>query len=365
MPERMFIVKPADDASSQDMSAVINTVETRQHSGKRAASDTSWGASMARVIEAGVRVRHGPPVPALNRALSFVARRTLGEFFALTLAVFVLCSLVLAALLLASSCWCVADADGEARAFGRLALVVFRQLAAGGGAEYLGARGAARAPWRCAALAAAADYLGLLLQTVLLGLLAAKFCAPPSNRLMFSSNCALISRDGAPTLSFRVAHPQGHLVSNFAVSLLWIRPGQSAEGEKRMVCDRVECATHRAELDVPLDISHAVSAASPLAPWAADVTRAPGFVAVTCSGYDTSLTCDIFGCHWYKLADVVATAPGQAWHECVTRSKIKAAEDGGRAAVDLGFLDSLRTATENPTRNPTPGAGGSLLSNEV
>ena len=34
-----------------------------------------------------------------------------------------LCSLVLAALLLASSCWCVADADGEARAFGRLALV--------------------------------------------------------------------------------------------------------------------------------------------------------------------------------------------------------------------------------------------------
>ena len=56
--------------------------------------------------------------------------------------------------------------------------------------------------------------------------------------------------------------------------------------------------------------------------------------------YDTVLTCDIFGVHWYKLRDVDQS--GARWQECIMRSKVTAAESGGRAAVDLGFPSSLK-----------------------
>ena len=71
-------------------------------------------------------------------------------------------------------------------------------------------------------------------QTVLFGVLAAKFASPPHNRLVFSTRLACFSRDGAPALSFRVAHPQGHLVTNLVATMLWVHAAHTREGAPLM-----------------------------------------------------------------------------------------------------------------------------------
>ena len=280
---------------------VADVVETREQSSAKMAVADTFGRRMARVIEAGVDVRHGPRVPALNAVLAVTNRISPLPFLLLTLAVFLGVAVCLAAALYAGDCWC--DARGCRRArFGRLLLLTFRQVAAGADADYLGGRGAARAPARCAAAAAAGDFLALVLQSVFLGVgagvrptrwtrepkdepptprrrsqvVAAKFTAPRHNRLVFSSRLVEFARDGRRTLSFRVAHPQGHLVAAFAVTMLWVRPHKT---EPRMVFEALDVDTHRAELDVPLEITHTVADGSPLlAADAYDLQKAPGFV---------------------------------------------------------------------------------------
>ena len=127
---------------------------------------------MGLIIEGGTDVRHGPPVALLNRMLSFVSRLSNGAFLATTVVCFSGAAAALAIALFFAACWCVDDGNGEgdgspcARAhFGRLLLLCLRQLT-GSGSEYLGERGAARAPAECAALAVAGNFCGLLLQAM-------------------------------------------------------------------------------------------------------------------------------------------------------------------------------------------------------
>lgn len=317
-----------------ESSHVADIVETRSLSAEKMGVADSFGYRMARVIEAGVSVRHGPRVPVLNRVLAVTNRIDALPFLALTLAAFLTCAAILAGALYAGECWCVGRRCRGAR-FWRLVVVAFRQLAVGSDAEYLGDRGAAGAPARCAALASCGDFAALVLQSVVLGIVAAKFTAPMRNRLVFSDKLVEFQRDGSRCLSFRVAHPLGHLLAAFSVTMLWVKPHLTAEGEKRMAFLPLEVAPHRAELDVPLEIAHRVDENSPLYDASTE-----GFVAVTVGGYDTVLTTEIVGCHWYKLAHV-EHARGRVWHSVVTRSKATAAKEGGRAAVDLGHLDAL------------------------
>ena len=87
------------------------------------------------------------------------------------------------------------------------------------------------------------------------------------------------------------------------------------------------------------------------APWISALSRAPGSIAVTITGYDTVLTCDVAGFYWYRLADLELSA--SAWHEVVARSKITVAERGGRVTVDLGHLSSLKSS-QDKNQAPAP-----------
>ena len=72
---------------------------------------------------------------------------------------------------------------------------------------------------------------------------------------------------------------------------------------------------------------------------------APGLIALTCTGMDSVLGCDVSGVYWYQVKDAI---PIRHWTEVITRTKLTAAKEGGRAAVDLGKWQEYEALDPTP-----------------
>ena len=91
----------------------------------------------------------------------------------------------------------------------------------------------------CLVLSAGAQYLGLLMQVVLLAVVATRFLNPDS-RLVFTPVLICRHRNGIRTLLMRVGHPLGHQLHNVTIQATYAYCRTTDEGERHWLLQPVK-----------------------------------------------------------------------------------------------------------------------------
>ena len=300
-------------------------------------TDATFGNDLSVAAQAYIRatednecieMRRAPPVPLVNGLLATLYTQAWPTLIGYVVAAFVAASLPFAALRQGLGCH---DAD-LLRAFATSISIL------GGSANTDAAESLV-----CVGLDTGATFAGLALQGLVFAVLVNKFSNPKVDLTFTKRMCEQV-RDGQTRLSFRMAHPQGHFVSQLAVSAQWLCPSRSVEGEsfvERRVVGIDDDLLGR-QLIMPTVVSHTIDDSSPLAPFRNDLANSPGLLRITVTGWDEILRTPFTDVRVYPLSQVVRGR----WKPVVVRDFVTAGREGTRAAADLGDLDEILTPIE-------------------
>ena len=231
------------------------------------------------------------PIPLLNRMLSSAYRwHPLLVFLAL-LVLFAGLGLVLALLLVITSC-----ADGQG--FGETFVLSIGQFISLG--EEAPPR-ASEAPG-CVLLTLSASICALMLQASMFAFFVSRILNPCIELCVPSKLCVL-DRNGEFFLSTKIGHPQGHTISNAQTTLLWVEPVKTAEGESFNRIRELPFVNQPPALLYPTTYIHALEG-SFLEPYAADLSAAPGRLVLIIEGFDECLRTPIFERYIFQFTDV-------------------------------------------------------------
>ena len=231
------------------------------------------------------------PIPLLNRMLSSAYRwHPLLVFLAL-LVLFAGLGLVLALLLVITSC-----ADGQG--FGETFVLSIGQFISLG--EEAPPR-ASEAPG-CVLLTLSASICALMLQASIFAFFVSRILNP-TIELCVTSRLSVFDRNGEFFLATRIAHLQGHTISNPQASLLWVEPTRTTEGESFNRLRDLPFVFQPNAILYPTTFIHALEG-SFLEPHAADLRAAPGRLVLIIDGFDECLRTPIFERYVFRFADV-------------------------------------------------------------
>jgi len=188
-------------------------------------------------------------------------------------------------------------------------------------------------PTACLYQFACVDFVALLMSSVTVGLFSVKFLTPTVS-LVVTRNLLALQRDGQMFLSFRIAHPQGHVVNGVDFTVSWMKPKETVEGETFMEHIPIELNFQGSGvLNACHTITHKIDESSPLFSYISDLREAPGYFCMHCLGQDTRLQAPAFASRVYPL-----------WHTVVQHRWADTAmpgADGRWPSFDLGKIDEV------------------------
>ena len=221
------------------------------------------------------------PVPLLNAGLSRAYRsRMLVMLFTLIL-IFHVAGLVLALLLLAMGCT-------EGQSFTMTFVLSVGQFVS------LGEEGLPRSSDEagCVYTTMLSSIFATLLQAFTFALFVSRVLNPPF-QLLLPRRLICLQRDGEFFLSLRLMHPQGHTVSQVVLSMAWVEPRISKEGERMALQRSLAFVVEPTAIDLPFTLLIPLKG-SPLEPYAGDLNMLPNFLMFTYSCFDEVLRTSTF-----------------------------------------------------------------------
>jgi len=132
----------------------------------------------------------------------------------------------------------------------------------------------------------------LLLQAFIFALFVIRVLNPTSKLSVPHKLCCEV-RDGQYYLTTRIVHPQGHPVSNLSCTIFWVEPHTTAEGLRENRLHNLPLRYKPADIFYPTTLLVPL-ARSPLEEHADDLTRLPGHIVLTYTGFDETLRTSMF-----------------------------------------------------------------------
>ena len=238
-----------------------------------------------------VKVVGSPRIPLLNTALSWAYRSHILKPFVVIVASINVLGLLLAGLIALAGC-----ADGQS--FATTFVLSVGQFVSFG--EENSPR-TSEAPG-CVYLTVSASIVALLLQAFIFAFFVSRVLNP-ATKLQLAHQLCCEQRDGEFFLSFRIVHPQGHICSSLALSMIWLTPHTTAEGQTVFKNHRLEFVFEPRVIVFPYTLLVKL-AGSPLEPHAADIQAAPGRLLFTYKGFDEVLRTSVFAVHHFSPRDI-------------------------------------------------------------
>jgi inward rectifier potassium channel len=162
-------------------------------------------------------------------------------------------------------------------------------------------------------------FVGLVTVAMTTGLMFAKFSRPTA-RVLFSERMVVTSRDGRPTLMFRMANERANDIIEAAFRVTVLKPEVSAEGERMRRMHDVKLVRGDTPLfTLTFQALHVIDEGSPLHGFTPEAVDEAGLrFIVTVTGLDATFGATIHARHIYeardlvwnaRLADVLSNAP--------------------------------------------------------
>jgi inward rectifier potassium channel len=149
-------------------------------------------------------------------------------------------------------------------------------------------------------------FVGLCTVAMATGLMFSKFSRPTA-RVLFSDKMVVGTRNGKPTLSFRVANERGNDIIEASFRVTVLKPEVTAEGEKiRRLHDMPLLRSETPLFTISFMAFHVIDAASPLFGETPTSLREEHLrLVVTMTGLDGSLGQTIHARHIYEADSVI------------------------------------------------------------
>jgi inward rectifier potassium channel len=180
---------------------------------------------------------------------------------------------------------------------------------------------------------------GMMGLAVMTGLVFSKFSRPMA-RVRFSRNAVISSRDGVPSLMFRMANERANQIVEAQVHVLLARGEVTVEGEQVWRFHDLELSRYRnSTFRHSWTVVHPIGPQSPLhGESQKSMSAASTEIVVSVTGIDGVYMQTVYARHTYKAADIV-------WGARLADIIIRSGENA--FSIDYGRFDAIeRTASE-------------------